>query len=91
MVLGGGGAKGFAHVGAVKALLTAGIEIDFIGGTSAGALYGIPMSHSDFDKNKIDFLAKFSAESKLTSNDYSFPLLSISFLTSLTRAERNNH
>ncbi|MBK6785353.1 MAG: hypothetical protein IPG79_17575 [Saprospiraceae bacterium] len=34
------GSKGNAHIGAVKAMLHQGIQIDFLGGTSAGALYG---------------------------------------------------
>jgi len=37
MVLGGGGARGFAHIGVLKALREAGIPIDMIGGTSMGA------------------------------------------------------
>ncbi|MEO5890077.1 MAG: patatin-like phospholipase family protein [Ferruginibacter sp.] len=77
IVLGGGGAKGYAHVGAVKALLEAGINIDFLGGTSAGALYGIGMSHSDFEPAKIDALCEASAKGKLTSNDFSWPVISI--------------
>jgi len=38
LVLGGGGARGFAHIGALRALEEAGIEIDMVGGTSIGAL-----------------------------------------------------
>ena len=40
LALGGGGAKGFAHIGIIKALETAGINIDYIAGTSMGALVG---------------------------------------------------
>ena len=40
LVLGGGGVKGLAHVGAYKAIEEAGLEIDEIGGTSIGALVG---------------------------------------------------
>lgn len=40
IVLAGGGARGFAHVGVLKALEEAGIEVDFIGGTSIGAIMG---------------------------------------------------
>ncbi|MDO8676586.1 MAG: patatin-like phospholipase family protein [Candidatus Azambacteria bacterium] len=40
LALGGGGAKGFAHVGIIKALEAAGINIDYIAGTSMGALIG---------------------------------------------------
>jgi NTE family protein len=41
IVFSGGGAKGFAHVGVMKALEDAGIEIDFVGGTSIGAIMGM--------------------------------------------------
>mgnify|MGYP003300154807 CR=1 FL=1 len=40
LVLSGGGAKGVAHIGAIKALEEAGIPIDYITGTSAGAIVG---------------------------------------------------
>lgn len=40
LVLGGGGARGFAHIGAIKALQEAGVPIDMLGGTSMGALIG---------------------------------------------------
>jgi predicted acylesterase/phospholipase RssA/CRP-like cAMP-binding protein len=37
LVLGGGGARGFAHIGIIRGLQEAGIPIDMIGGTSMGA------------------------------------------------------
>lgn len=40
VVLSGGGAKGVAHVGALKVLEEAGIRIDYIGGASMGAIVG---------------------------------------------------
>lgn len=40
MVLSGGGAKGLAHIGALKAIDEAGVRIDYIGGTSMGAIIG---------------------------------------------------
>ena len=40
LVLSGGGAKGFAHVGVLKEIEKAGIQIDYIGGTSMGAIVG---------------------------------------------------
>lgn len=39
--LGGGGAKGFAHLGAFKVLESYGVKPDIIAGTSAGALAGV--------------------------------------------------
>jgi predicted acylesterase/phospholipase RssA len=38
LVLGGGGARGAAHIGVIRALQEAGIPIDMIGGTSAGGM-----------------------------------------------------
>lgn len=38
LVLGGGGARGLAHIGALRALSSAGIEVDCIGGCSQGAM-----------------------------------------------------
>ena len=40
LVLSGGGAKGLAHIGAIKVIEEAGVKIDFIGGTSMGAIIG---------------------------------------------------
>jgi len=40
LVLSGGGAKGMAHIGALKVIEEAGVKIDYIGGTSMGAIIG---------------------------------------------------
>ena len=40
LVLGGGGARGAAHVGTIRAMTEAGIPIDMVGGTSIGSLIG---------------------------------------------------
>lgn len=40
LVLGGGGARGFAHVGIIRAMEEAGIPIDIVGGTSIGSFIG---------------------------------------------------
>jgi predicted acylesterase/phospholipase RssA len=40
LVLGGGGARGFAHIGVLRALEEARIAVDVIGGNSMGALIG---------------------------------------------------
>ncbi len=40
LCLGGGGARGFAHIGALKAFEEEGIDFDFVVGTSVGALIG---------------------------------------------------
>ena len=40
LVLGGGGARGFAHLGVLRALHECGVAVDLIGGNSMGALIG---------------------------------------------------
>lgn len=40
LVLSGGGAKGVAHIGVIKALEDAGIPVDYVAGTSMGAIVG---------------------------------------------------
>ncbi len=40
LALGGGGARGLAHIGIIKALIEAGFKINYIAGTSMGALVG---------------------------------------------------
>ena len=40
LCLGGGGARGFAHIGAIKAFEDSGIDFDIVAGTSVGSLVG---------------------------------------------------
>ena len=40
LVLSGGGARGFAHIGVVQAMYEAGLRPDIISGTSAGSIVG---------------------------------------------------
>ena len=47
VVLGGGGARGFAHLGVLKAFAEAKIPIDVIGGNSMGALIGAQLACGD--------------------------------------------
>ena len=44
LVLSGGGARGFAHVGVIKALEEAGIPVDMLGGSSIGAVMGLVLA-----------------------------------------------
>ncbi|EAQ36117.1 Patatin [Nitrobacter sp. Nb-311A] len=44
LVLSGGGARGFAHIGVIKALEEAGIPVDMLGGSSIGAVMGMVLA-----------------------------------------------
>lgn len=49
LVLGGGAARGWAHIGAIRALEEAGIHPDIVCGTSIGALVGAVYANGDLD------------------------------------------
>ena len=53
LVLSGGGAKGFAHVAVLKKLEEAGVRIDYIAGTSMGAIVG-GLYASGYNANELD-------------------------------------
>jgi NTE family protein len=50
LALGGGGARGCAHVGVIKALKMADIRIDFISGSSIGSIVGAVCASGDIDE-----------------------------------------
>lgn len=57
LVLSGGGAKGLAHIGALKIIDEAGIRIDYIGGTSMGAIIGA-LYASGYSGKQLDSIFK---------------------------------
>lgn len=63
LVLSGGGAKGLAHIGLLKAIDSAGLKIDYVTGTSMGAIIGA-MYAAGYSGKEIEGIAK-----KLNWND----------------------
>ena len=57
VVLSGGGAKGFAHIGALKIIEEAGIRVDFVGGTSMGAIIGA-LYAAGYSADEIEKISK---------------------------------
>lgn len=88
LVLSGGGARGFAHLGVYRALLEAGIEIDVIGGTSMGALLGAAIAHFEDYQLLIDEASMFSSTRVLM--DYTFPITALNATRKITDLLRNN-
>ena len=66
LTLSGGGARGLAHIGILKAMDSAGLKADYITGTSMGgiigALYAVGYSGNEIEQivNKIDWDVLFS-------------------------------
>ena len=55
LVLSGGGAKGLAHIGVLKVIDSLGIKIDYIGGTSMGAIIG-GLYASGYSGKELEYL-----------------------------------
>jgi NTE family protein len=55
LALGSGAARGWAHIGVLRYLNEAGIKVDYIAGTSIGALVG-----ASFSLGKVDALEQFA-------------------------------
>ncbi|SDW24784.1 NTE family protein [Lutibacter oricola] len=68
VVLSGGGAKGFAHVAVLKELEAANVRVDYIGGTSMGAIVGA-LYASGYSANELDSIIKSLDFMKIISND----------------------
>lgn len=76
LVLAGGGARGFAHLGVIRALHEVGIAIDAVGGASFGALAttGLARGMSDAE-SYAEHRVAFTCEDPL--GDYTFPIMSL--------------
>jgi NTE family protein len=76
IVLAGGGARGFAHIGVLKALKEAGVPFDYVAGTSMGRCRrgGIAMEW-DIDELKERVHDAFVVNKPLS--DYTIPLIAL--------------
>ena len=57
LALSGGGAKGLAHIGILKAIDSAGLNIDYITGTSMGSIVG-GLYAAGYSADSIDIIAR---------------------------------
>jgi NTE family protein len=75
-VLAGGGARGFAHIGVIKALMEAGVPFDNLGGTSMGAIIAAGLA---LEWSVEELTARMRAAFVDTNplNDYTFPLIAM--------------
>jgi len=64
LALGGGGARGFAEIGVIKAFEENGITFDFVAGTSVGSLIGAMYCFGKSSSDMIEF-AKHLKESDI--------------------------
>ncbi len=75
LVLGGGGARGFAHIGTLRALAEAGVEVDLVGGASIGALIAAAHASGVSVDRMVELAGYFASRRKLL--DRTLPITSL--------------
>lgn len=70
VTLSGGGAKGLAHIGILKALDSAGIKVDYITGTSMGSIIG-GLYAAGYSADQLEKIARKIEWSEVLSNQSS--------------------
>ena len=76
LVLAGGGARGLAHLGVLQALQQRGIEVDFVGGTSIGAVMAALVA-SDRPVHEVLDVARRAFSTNPTGDFNLVPLMSL--------------
>ena len=76
LVLGGGGARGLAHIGVLQALEEAGVPVDVIGGTSMGSAMAAAYARGWAPQKILEFASKIFTDSNAV-RDLDFPMISI--------------
>jgi NTE family protein len=75
LVLAGGGARGFAHIGVMKALLENNVPFDHLGGTSMGAIIAAVALEWSLDELSARMRDAFVTANPL--DDYTIPLIAL--------------
>ena len=76
LVFAGGGARGLAHIGVYRALVERGIDIDYVGGTSIGALMAVLVA-SNGSVADVTEIARKSFSANPTGDFNLVPVLSL--------------
>jgi predicted acylesterase/phospholipase RssA len=76
VVLSGGGARGFAHIGVLDELLAAGLNLDRVGGCSMGALVGALFAIG-LTPDEIEARLRAELIDRNPMNDYTIPLAAL--------------
>ena len=76
LVLSGGGARAYAHIGAIRALREAGVPLDFIGGSSMGAVVGVGPALGWSDE-ELDARIRHAFVKSDPLSDLAFPMIAM--------------
>ncbi len=76
VVLGGGGARGLAHIGAMRAIRDAGLAVDLIGGTSMGAIIGAQYAAGHSPEEMLELTRRYYTVGT-GSSDWTVPVVAL--------------
>jgi NTE family protein len=76
LVLAGGGARGFAHIGIIKALMEAGVPFDHLGGTSMGAVIAAGVAQ-EWGVEELIERTRYVFVTHNPLNDFTLPLIAL--------------
>ena len=76
LVLSGGGVRGFAHIGVIRALREAEVPVDLVGGTSVGAIIA-GLCAMELSAERMHEIVKRIVTGKPSVKDLTFPFVSI--------------
>ncbi|HKW54497.1 MAG TPA: patatin-like phospholipase family protein [Stellaceae bacterium] len=76
LVLSGGGARGFGHIGVIKALRASGIPLDLLGGTSIGAIIAAGAA-LEWEDDEFDTRMRRAFVESNPLDDYTFPFVAL--------------
>ena len=76
LVMAGGGARAFSHIGVVKAMRASGVPIDLIGGTSMGAIVAAGVAARWTDEELVALFRRSFVDTNPLS-DYTIPAISL--------------
>jgi NTE family protein len=76
IVLAGGGARGFAHIGIIKALKEAGVPFDHVGGTSIGAIIAAGLAQ-EWDVPELTERMRSAFVTNNPLSDFTLPLIAL--------------
>ena len=76
LVLAGGGARGYAHIGVIKALMEAGVPFDNLGGTSMGAVIAAGLA-AEWGLDELITRMRDAFVLRNPLSDFTFPLIAL--------------
>lgn len=90
VILGGGGTRGWSHLGVIKALREMKVPIDYVGGTSVGAMIAAAYAIHESYEDAYDRFYKivFNATNSLTWRSLTWPQISLFNAKSFTRTQQ---